>query len=144
MNNQNKLAQLEKILAELKEVIIAFSGGIDSTFLAQVAFNVLKEKAIAITLNTPQFPKHELTEAKALAKEIGIKHIIIETNESDYTWFEENPPDRCYICKKSAIERIQQYCKEIRPNYLGEVVRWHMVFYHYVDRINLLVSLGQR
>lgn len=112
MNNQNKLVNLEKILAELKEVVIAFSGGIDSTFLAQVAFNVLKEKATAITLDTPQFPKHELEEAKALAKEIGIKHVVIETDESDYTWFEDNPPNRCYICKKSAIERIQQYCKE--------------------------------
>jgi len=112
MNEQNKLEKLEQILSELKEVVIAFSGGIDSTFLAQVAFNVLGDKAIAVTLDTPQFPKHELEEAKLLAQDIGIKHLIIDTSDGDYSWFEDNPPDRCYICKKGAIERIQEYCNE--------------------------------
>ncbi|MHA1556347.1 MAG: ATP-dependent sacrificial sulfur transferase LarE [Candidatus Heimdallarchaeota archaeon] len=111
MNKKNKITELDLILAEMKEVVIAFSGGVDSTFLAQVAFNVLDDKAIAITLDTPQFPSHELEEAKLLAKEIGIKHLIIDTSKMDYSWFEDNPPDRCYICKKGAIERIQQYCK---------------------------------
>jgi uncharacterized protein len=112
MNTQNKLARLEQILSEYKEVIIAFSGGIDSTFLAQVAFNTLGDKAIAVTLDTPQFPSHELEEAKLLADDIGIKHLIIDTKETDYSWFEDNPPNRCYICKKGAIERIQEYSKE--------------------------------
>lgn len=110
MSKTNKLDELEQILTELKEVVIAFSGGVDSTFLAQVAFNVLGDKAVAITLDTPQFPSHELEEAKLLAKDIGIKHLIIDTSEMDYSWFEDNPSDRCYICKKGAIEGMQQYC----------------------------------
>ncbi len=111
MNKRNKIEELDLILAEMKEVVIAFSGGVDSTFLAQVVFNVLGDKAIALTLDTPQFPSHELEEAKLLAKDIGIKHLIIDTSEMDYSWFEDNPPDRCYICKKGTIEAIQQYCK---------------------------------
>lgn len=112
MNKTNKLDALEQILTELKEVVIAFSGGIDSTFLAQVAFTVLGDKSIAITLDTPLFPSHELEEAKLLAKDIGIKHLIIDTSKMDYSWFEDNPPNRCYICKKGAIEGIQYYCKK--------------------------------
>ncbi len=114
MNTSNKLDELEQILSELKAVVIAFSGGVDSTFLAQVAFNMLGDEAIALTLDTPQFPSHELEEAKILAKKIGIKHLIIDSSKMDYSWFENNPPNRCYICKKGAIEEIQQYCRTQR------------------------------
>ena len=106
----DKLAELKIILEEIGEVIIAFSGGIDSTFLTKVAFDILKDKAVAITINMPQLPRDELEEAQKIAKEIGIKHLIIYATDMDYSWFDSNPPNRCYICKKGGIELIREFC----------------------------------
>ncbi|MFW9923115.1 MAG: ATP-dependent sacrificial sulfur transferase LarE [Candidatus Thorarchaeota archaeon] len=115
-----KLNQLKEIIKAYGEVIVAFSGGIDSTFLTKIAFDVLKEKAVAVTLSTPQLPNNELIEAKELAEEIGIKHIIIDVKNNDYSWFENNPPDRCYICKKEALQAIKDFCKE--NNISGQIL----------------------
>ena len=113
---KEKFAKLKKIIEELREVIIAFSGGIDSSFLAFIAYDVLKEKATAITINNPQLSSKELEEAREIAEEIGIRHIIIDGKNLDYSWFKHNPPDRCYICKKSTIETIFQFCKDNNIN----------------------------
>jgi len=73
---------------------------------------MLDDNAIALTIASPQLPRDELEEAKQLAAQIGITHIIIDGNLLDASWFEDNPPDRCYICKKDALNVLLEYCQE--------------------------------
>ncbi|NHJ85207.1 MAG: ATP-dependent sacrificial sulfur transferase LarE [Asgard group archaeon] len=109
---QKKLERLQEIILSMDAVIIAFSGGVDSTFLAKTAFDVLKEKAIAITIASPQLPPHEINESKEIAKDIGIQHIVLDGSKLDASWFKTNPKNRCYICKKEVLSYILDYCNE--------------------------------
>jgi len=112
MKLDNKFKQLQEILQEMDKAILAFSGGVDSTFLAKVASDVLGNNLVAITINSPKIPGNKFEEAKALAKELGLRHYIIDGSEADAVWFETNPPDRCYICKKGVFQIIFDFCKK--------------------------------
>ncbi|NHK32527.1 MAG: ATP-dependent sacrificial sulfur transferase LarE [Asgard group archaeon] len=107
-----KLEKLQIILKSLKKVIIAFSGGVDSSFLAKIAYDVLGNNASAVTIDAPQLPDDELNEAKTIASEIGITHYIIPRELVENSWFETNPDNRCYICKKNNLDLIANFCKE--------------------------------
>ncbi len=108
----SKLEELKKIILKLKKVVIAFSGGVDSTFLATISYQILGDNATAITIDIPQLPRDELEEAKQIANDLGIKHYIIESDQIDVSWFETNPKDRCYICKKINLSAVAKFCKE--------------------------------
>jgi uncharacterized protein len=106
---------IEKITADLKKhesAVIAFSGGVDSSIVAALAHMALGEKALAVTIDSPLLPYGELTDAKRVAKHIGIKHLIVKFNELNLPRFPENPPNRCYICKKARFKLL----KEIAEN----------------------------
>jgi uncharacterized protein len=92
----SKLGSLEKILTDMQSVLIAYSGGTDSTFLLKVAANVLGNKAIAVTASSETYTPQELREARKNAEIIGAQHIVVYTNELDDPNFSSNPPDRCY------------------------------------------------
>ncbi|MCF2144120.1 MAG: ATP-dependent sacrificial sulfur transferase LarE [Candidatus Heimdallarchaeota archaeon] len=110
---EEKYQQLQELLLSFEKVIVAFSGGVDSTFLTAVAYRLLGKNAIAITIASPLIPSEELAQAKNLAKKIGISHKIITKDIDDhFKWFETNPPNRCYLCKKSSLQLIINYCKE--------------------------------
>ena len=107
-----KLEKLKKWLRSLKRVVIAFSGGVDSTFLAKVAYDVLHDNAIAVTATSSTYSKREFEDAKKLAKLIGIKHIIIESEETEIEGYKENPIDRCYYCKSELFSKLNEIAKK--------------------------------
>ncbi len=94
-----KTRRLEEGLRKLDGVVVAFSGGVDSTFLAAVAHAVLGDKAIAVTARAPTFPRSEQKDAARLARRIGIRQVWIDTHELDNPRFVANPVNRCYFCK---------------------------------------------
>jgi uncharacterized protein len=106
-----KLDNLKAIISNTGGAVVAFSGGVDSTFLLKVAHDVLGDKVLAVTANSETYPKRELEEAKAFAKSLGIRHIIIETLELEIAGFADNPPDRCFYCKHELFSKLTEIAK---------------------------------
>lgn len=104
------------MLTDMKSCAIAYSGGVDSTFLIKVAYDSLGKNALAVTATSSTYPKRELEDAKRFVQAIGIPHIIIHSEELDITEFSDNPPDRCYFCKKELFRKIQQIAQEHHLN----------------------------
>lgn len=107
-----KLKRLQDNLRELGSAAIAFSGGVDSTFLLKVAHDVLGERAVAVTASSSSFPERELEEARRYCQENRIRHVICESEELDIEGFRQNPPNRCYLCKHELFEKIWAIAKE--------------------------------
>ncbi len=112
METTEKLEGLKQNLAQLQRVAVAYSGGVDSTFLLWVARKVLGDGAVAVTAQLQSFPEHELEETKHFCRERGIRQIICEIDELKLEKFRENPPDRCYYCKKHIFSEISRVLRE--------------------------------
>lgn len=108
----NKMECLKRYLVSLKSVAVAFSSGVDSTFLLKVAHEVLGDRVIAVTAKSCSFPKRELEEAKAFCKKEGIRHFICESEELEIEGFSKNPVNRCYLCKRELFEKIGEIAAE--------------------------------
>jgi pyridinium-3,5-biscarboxylic acid mononucleotide sulfurtransferase len=104
---QAKRDRLLDVLRGLGGVAVAFSGGIDSTVVAQAAFLALGEQAIAVTADSPSVPRAEVDDAKRLARQIGIRHEVIRTEEFDDPDYVRNDGTRCYYCKSELYSRIE-------------------------------------
>jgi pyridinium-3,5-biscarboxylic acid mononucleotide sulfurtransferase len=110
MINNEKYSKLITYLKSLGSAVIAFSGGVDSTFLLKAAKEALGEKAAALTVVSPYIPKWEIEEAKELVKEIGISHSFIEVPIIDE--IKDNPSDRCYLCKRGIFTLIRNFAAD--------------------------------
>ena len=104
----NKYYRLTEYLKNLESVAVAFSSGVDSTFLLKAAHDTLGDNAIAVTARSCSFPERELKEAVAFCKSEGIRHFIVDSEELEIEGFSTNPPNRCYLCKRELFEKIQQ------------------------------------
>jgi len=113
-----KLKFLKDILSEMGSVLIAYSGGVDSTFLLKVASSVLGNKLVAVTASSAIYPSRELGEARENAKLLGIKYLIIDTNELDDENFVSNTPERCYYCRRRLFSKLIKLAKQYRLNYV--------------------------
>jgi uncharacterized protein len=104
---EQKQIQLKVILERYKSAVIAFSGGVDSTFLARIARDVYGDRLLLVTATSSTYPFYELEEAKTLASMLEIKHKIIVSEETDIPGYSDNPPDRCYFCKSELFGKIK-------------------------------------
>lgn len=109
---QEKYITLQQLLRELGSAAVAFSSGVDSTFLLRVAHDVLGDKVVAVTASSCSFPERELREAQAFCGQNGIRHIICRSEELDIEGFRQNPKNRCYLCKHALFEKIWTIAKE--------------------------------
>ena len=108
-------AKLERLRASLREIgsaAVAFSSGVDSTFLLRVAHEELGNRVVAVTIRSHTFPKRELDEAAAFCRAEGVRHEIIDSDELDIPGFAENPPDRCYHCKRELFSKLLAFARE--------------------------------
>jgi uncharacterized protein len=108
----DKLKQLKDLLQALPGAVIAYSGGVDSTFLAVVAKDVLGDRALAVTAVSPTYPEQQLSEAQALVARFGLKHLVIHTDEFEDANYTANPVDRCYYCKSSLFKELRRLADE--------------------------------
>lgn len=105
--SESKLAGLKVSLAGLPGAIVAYSGGVDSAFLAEVAHLVLGERSVAVTADSASLPRAELNGASQLAVERGWRHEIVATDELNDERYAANPPNRCYFCKSALFDRLE-------------------------------------
>ena len=113
-----KLQDLKEILAGMQSVLVAYSGGADSTLLLKIAKDTLGEKVLAVTAKSPTYPSEEIKAAKEMARRLGVRHLMIETEELTDPDFSSNPPDRCYHCKQELFCKLGAIAKEHNLNYV--------------------------
>ncbi|MCD6451081.1 MAG: ATP-dependent sacrificial sulfur transferase LarE [Acidobacteria bacterium] len=120
MSLSAKEKRLKEIIEGYGSLVVAFSGGVDSSYLTYIAHQVLGERMLAITADSPTYPVHELKEAKEFAKKWSIPHKVINSNELDVPKFRENPEDRCYYCKKELLTSLIEIAKEEGFSFVAE------------------------
>lgn len=113
-----KLEDLKQILKKMENVAIAFSGGVDSSFLVKVAKDVLGDKVLAITATSSIHPEFEIKDAKIFTAQNGIRHTIFKSEELKNENFKSNPPDRCYLCKKELFSAIKNIANKENIKYI--------------------------
>lgn len=116
----DKKQHLETYLKELGKVAIAFSSGVDSTFLLKTAHDLLGDNVIAVTARSCSFPQREFEEARSFCQAENITQIIVESEELSIDGFRQNPKNRCYLCKRELFTKIRDITKKLQIPYIAE------------------------
>jgi pyridinium-3,5-biscarboxylic acid mononucleotide sulfurtransferase len=111
---QAKLDALREIFAPMPSVIVAFSGGVDSTFVLRVAHETIGDRVLALTTTSPTMPDEDRQSALAMAELIGARHLVIESNELEIPGYAANPLNRCYLCKHNLFTVCEAKAAELR------------------------------
>ena len=109
--SQEKLVHLKRILRELDRVAVAYSGGTDSTLLLRVAHDCLGDAALALTAVSPSVPATDLADAQAVARQIGARHVLLESHETEDARYLSNTPERCYFCRHIVFDQLLDFAR---------------------------------
>ncbi len=121
MELNKKFARLRKIISQMNSVLVAFSGGADSTFLLKAcSLELPKDNILAVTASSVTYPKEELLFSKDITHRLGVKHKIIKTNELKNKNFTANPVNRCYFCKKELFHRLRVLAERFKLNFIAD------------------------
>ncbi|KNZ70441.1 queuosine synthesis-like protein [Thermincola ferriacetica] len=120
MNLTEKLDILKENLRNMESLVVAFSGGVDSTFLLKVAYDELKENVLAVTARSSTYPEREYREAVSFIEKLGARHMVIMPEELDIDGFSKNPVNRCYYCKKELFSKIRDIAMENGIKYIAD------------------------
>ncbi len=108
-----KLKKLRAIFAPMRSVIVAFSGGVDSTFVLKAAHDTIGDRVLALTTTSPTMPEQDRDTALKMAAQIGARHLIVESNELEIPGYARNPLDRCYLCKSNLFTVCEAKAAEL-------------------------------
>ncbi len=120
MKLEANYAKLQGILKDLGSVLVAFSGGVDSTLLLKVAHDILGQQAAGATALSPTYPHEQLTDARKLAQQIGVQHFLIKSEQLSMAEFVQNDPQRCYHCKKELFDKLRGLAAQEGYAYIAE------------------------
>ncbi|MCB9488055.1 MAG: ATP-dependent sacrificial sulfur transferase LarE [Deltaproteobacteria bacterium] len=115
-----KIAKLEDILRGMDGMLVAFSGGVDSTFLLAFANRTIGDKAVALIADSPSLPKDELDEAVAFSEGLGVRTIVAQAREIDDPRYRANNPDRCYFCKSELFDLCRREAERLEIPWIAD------------------------
>jgi uncharacterized protein len=114
MTLDDKYMRLQEVLSTCGSILVAFSGGVDSTFLLRVARDVLgTDRVAAFTATSPTYPFHEFEQSREMAREMGVRQVIVDSNELEIPGFSENTPHRCYHCKRELFTLCRRHADDL-------------------------------